>query len=142
MGIRAINLDKISKKYKNLEKNLVNNELMTKVATNAKAIIVTRTLKGESVNGGAFKEYSPEYKNQRAKKGRSLTPNLSWSGRMLSSITHKILSKTKVMLTFSRGEEGKKAYFNDQTRPFFSLNQQEMATINEKVIKPHIRKLL
>jgi len=141
--IRTIGLDKTTKKYKNMEKKLGDTKkLLNEIGSTATAMITQRTLAGTDVDGKAFKAYSPLYKQTRAKKGRSTTVNLSFTGRMLAAIKHKLISKTQVMLHFSRGEEGRKALYLSKERNFFGISKNELHKINEKLIKPWMRKLV
>jgi hypothetical protein len=87
--------------------------------------IKDRTRQGKSVNGGGFKRYSKGYAKVRAKRGASLTPNLFFTGQMLGNMSFKKLSSTKGQVFFPRRTENIKAFFNDQSRPFFSVNRQE-----------------
>ena len=87
--------------------------------------IKDRTRLGKSVKGGGFKPYSKEYKKVRAKGGHQLTPNLFFEGDMLSNMSFKKLSSTKGQVFFPNTKQNLKAFFNDQTRPFFSVNKKE-----------------
>jgi len=87
--------------------------------------IKDRTRQGTSVNGGGFKKYSKGYAKVRAKRGATLTPNLFFTGQMLGNMSFKKLSSTKGQVFFPRRTENIKAFFNDQSRPFFSVNRQE-----------------
>ena len=48
--------------------------------------VVDRTQRGISLNGGRFRRYSREYADYRQDKGRGSTPDLNFSGRMLSNL--------------------------------------------------------
>ena len=95
--------------------------------------IKDRTRKGKDFKGRSFREYSTKYKKQRAKEGRTLTPNLFRSGQMLGNMTFKRLSKTKGQIFFPRRQENIKAFFNDTEgvgkdkikRRFFSVSSKE-----------------
>lgn len=87
--------------------------------------IKDRTRQGTSVNGGGFKKYSKGYAKVRAKRGATLTPNLFFTGQMLGNMTFKKLSSTKGQVFFPNRTQNIKAFFNDQSRPFFSVNKQE-----------------
>ncbi len=87
--------------------------------------IKDRTRKGKSVSGGRFKSYSKSYRKVRSKRGASLTPNLFFSGQMLGNMSFKKLSATKGQVFFPNRTQNIKAFFNDQTRPFFSVNKKE-----------------
>ena len=87
--------------------------------------IKDRTRQGKSVNGGGFKRYSKGYAKKRAERGASTTPNLFFSGQMLGNMSFKKLSSTKGQVFFPNRTQNIKAFFNDQSRPFFSVNRVE-----------------
>ena len=87
--------------------------------------IKDRTRKGKSVSGAGFKKYSKAYARKRAKRGSSLTPNLFFTGQMLGNMTFKKLSSSKGQVFFPNRTQNIKAFFNDQSRPFFSVNKKE-----------------
>jgi hypothetical protein len=101
------------------------------VATDANKEIHKRTVKGQEVEGGSFAPYSKAYAKKRAKGGRSAKPNLTWSGRMLSSISVKAgKDYGKLSLT---GREGLKAWANEQMgRDFFDISQKQLTDIVKK----------
>lgn len=68
--------------------------------------------------GRGFKRYTPEYSKFRTSKGRSNTPNLSFSGRMLGSM-RSLFTKNKGTVTLS-GEEAKKQEAMKQEVVYFS----------------------
>ena len=76
--------------------------------------IKDRTRQGKSVNA-----------RKRAKRGATLTPNLFFTGQMLGNMSFKKLSSTKGQVFFPNRTQNIKAFFNDQSRPFFSVNRQE-----------------
>ena len=93
--------------------------------------IKERTRKGISVQGSRFKPYSKGYAKKRAKRGSTLTPNLFFSGQMLGNMSFKKLSQTKGQVFFPNRTQNIKAFFNDETRPFFDVNRKE----EERAIK-------
>jgi len=103
--------------------------------------IKDRTRQGKSVKGGGFKPYSKNYRKVRAKRGASLTPNLFFSGQMLGNMSFKKLSSTKGQVFFPRRSENIKAFFNDESRPFFSVNKQEEDRAVKEFIKTFEREL-
>jgi len=105
-----------------------------------KQIIINRTSKGQGLNG-AFKRYSPEYRDFRKKKGRGSKPDLNFSGRMLSNMDVKRVSTNKVLVTFKRNEEKKKAEINQKTRPFMGVKQNEISSIENAFLKSFKRNL-
>ena len=103
--------------------------------------IKDRTRQGKSVNGGGFKRYSKGYAKVRAKRGASLTPNLFFTGQMLGNMSFKKLSSTKGQVFFPNRTQNIKAFFNDQSRPFFSVNRSEEAKAVEIFRKTFEREL-
>ena len=93
--------------------------------------IKERTRKGISVQGSSFKPYSQAYAKKRAKRNATLTPNLFFTGQMLGNMSFKKLSQTKGQVFFPHRQQNIKAFFNDQTRPFFDVNDKE----EERAIK-------
>lgn len=98
---------------------------MAKASTFIQNAIKKRTEKGQSVNGGAFKPYSRQYRKVRAKRGASTTPNLFFSGQMLGNMTFKVLGRNRSKVFFPNTTQNTKAFFNDKTRPFFDVNNKE-----------------
>lgn len=85
------------------------------------------TESGKGVVSGnltAFRPYTAGYKKVRAKAGRSTTPDLNWSGRMLGSMVFKMQGDNAV-IWFGRRREAEKAIWNQSTRPFFGLSNKE-----------------
>lgn len=97
---------------------------LLKTAQFGTQVILDRTEAGIGYKG-KFKDYSPAYAKFRTKKGRQLTPDLNFSGRMLGSIQQKNESRNVAKIYFGRAEEAKKAAFNNQLRPFFGFNSIE-----------------
>lgn len=103
------------------------------VALQARRRIRTRTARDKSdVKGRPFKAYSDAYKEFRKSKGRSIIPNLTFTGRMLGSI-QAVGKRMKGQLLLS-GEEGFKASANeDRGRKFFDLAPTDRDSIIKKV---------
>jgi hypothetical protein len=119
--------------------------LLDKIGTTVIAFIRKRTLMGVDAKGSAFKPYSLNYAEQRRKKGRPTgTVTLSFFGRMLSALTHRILNRNTVRIAFSRTEEGEKAYYqHEKGREFVGLTPEEENKINdlcEKWLNGEIKK--
>jgi len=93
-------------------------------------LILDRTSRGVGLSG-SFKRYSRGYEDYRRDKGRGLTPDLNFSGRMLSNMDVEKVSTTKVLVSFKRNEEQKKAKLNQKTRPFFGVRPQEKKFVAE-----------
>lgn len=126
------NLSETRRRYGAIQQRLSKNkrEAMLAAILQAQTIIKTRTAKGVDVSGAPFKPYSKTYEAFRKSKGRSATPNLMFSGRMLNSMK-ATANKNKGVLFFSRSEESKKAAFNNRTRRFFDLSKKELGRIQD-----------
>lgn len=105
----------------------------TAAAIEAKKRIRQRTETGKKDhNNRAFKPYREEYKILRAKKGRSTTPNLSFTGKMLGAMRIAVTNRIgKVVLS---GEEALKAAGNEaRGRIFFALAPPDIDAIYKMV---------
>ena len=87
--------------------------------------IQERTARGQGLKG-TFKRYSNEYLDYRQKQGRGSKPDLNFSGRMLSNLGVERKSGNSVKVKFFRQEEKKKAMYNQKTRPFVGLRNDEL----------------
>jgi hypothetical protein len=88
-------------------------------------IILDRTEKGRGYLA-PFPAYTQEYAAFRSKKGRSTTPDLNFSGKMLGSMRSKVNKPEMTAdIYFSRVAEAKKAAANNKKRPFFGFNDKE-----------------
>ena len=92
-------------------------------------IILDRTKKGISASGGTFKPYTPKYALFRRENGRqSATPDLNFTGSMLSSMT-AFKGRGYSEIKFSRSIESKKAYYNNKRRRFFDFSVSEKRSL-------------
>lgn len=97
---------------------------LLRTALYGNSIIKRRTQKGQGI-AGAFKPYSPDYAMFRREKGRQVSPvNLEFTGKMLSAM-QAFKGRGFAEISFTRAAEAKKAFFNNQRRPFFGFNQNE-----------------
>lgn len=87
-------------------------------------IIQDRTADGQGYKDGAFKPYSESYAEFRAKKNRTLIPNLTMTGQMLAAMTSKANHKRAEIFFRGKNASGKAAY-NNKTRPFFGFSRNE-----------------
>ena len=102
------------------------------VALESAATIRERTEQGKAVEGGGFRPYSKAYAKKRASTGRSTTPTLTYSGRMLGSIK-SLARKTGARISII-GSEGFKAWANEQMgRDWFDLSNKQRDTILKRV---------
>ena len=73
---------------------------------------------------GTLAPYSDAYALiKRAKKGSSQVVNLTWSGNMRNSITHKH-DNDSATIFFTRATEAKKGAMLNKKRPFFGINEK------------------
>jgi len=94
--------------------------------------IKTRTSKGKDWKGLKFQDYSNSYKEKRRKRGATTTPNLMWSGLMLSNMQPKKTGKLKRKIFFPNQRENRKAAYHDfigagkgkVIRPFMSVDKK------------------
>lgn len=92
-----------------------------------KEIRIRTETKGEDSEGNRFRPYSPKYRAFRVESGRSGTPNLSFSGRMLGSMARGIRAEKDNVKVQMSGEEGGKAFTNEQRgREFFNLSESQV----------------
>ena len=95
--------------------------------------IKDRTRKGRDFRGRAFRPYSPKYAKQRAKEGRTTTPNLFRAGLMLGNMRFKRLSNKEGIIRFPARRQNLKAFYHDIQgvgkakikREFFSVSKKE-----------------
>jgi len=144
MAIRTRGFKELNAKLKRLEKSVGGDaKHMTKIGARASLLVVDRTLKGRDSTGAKgkrFARYSKGYLKKRAKAGRQARVNLSFTGNLLSSITHRA-RKGKVILFFRKAEENLKAHglhfgnpkHNVPPRPFFGLTRDEGRKIKRMV---------
>lgn len=90
-------------------------------------IILDRTRKGQGIDG-IFKPYTPKYALFRKEKGRGTSVDLNFTGAMLGSMT-ALKNRGYAEIKFTRATESKKAYFNNQRRPFFGFNRTERSKL-------------
>jgi len=93
-------------------------------------IILDRTKSGKGYKDGAFKPYSEKYAAFRAKKNRTLLPNLTISGNMLGAMTSKASHKQAEIFFRGKKESGK-ASGNNAIRPFFGFDRKEQKRLGK-----------
>lgn len=100
--------------------------------------IVQRTQSGHSVNGSTFEPYSEGYRKYKSKRGRRTTPDLTFTGHMLGSLTTKIINQGAYLLGqifFSSSREADKAKYNQKSREFFGLSKQQIDKLTKALNK-------
>lgn len=104
-----------------LRTEIAGEEVMVGLAEQAATIVQARTQRGVDADGAPFAPYSEGYAERRRKKGRSIRPDLTFTGRMLGAMTGKFLFYRKSAVIFARGEEANKAAGNSRLRDFFDI---------------------
>lgn len=140
---------------KRLEKKFsrFDGDLMLKIGLGINSIIQERTQnEGKGSNDGKMPSYSRSYArlrrdgrvdrktSRRVGGGRQVSKrDLTFSGKMWTSLTATRISKKKVKLHFSGADENNKARYNDERTPFFSLGRKgrqylksELSNYNKK----------
>ena len=108
---------------------------MDRIAARATLLVIDRTRKGRDstgVKGKAFAKYSKQYAEYRGSKGRKTRVDLTFTGNLLSSITHKA-KKSQAAIFWRKPDENLKAHglhngnpkHNVPARPFFGLTRDE-----------------
>lgn len=84
---------------------------------------------------GRMPLYSRGYNNLRKKRGRQTARrDLTLTGNMWQALS--VIgkpSKKQAQMFFSGAEDNKKAFFNDEKTPFFSLNNSELSFLNNRL---------
>lgn len=99
----------------------------------AKEIRQRTETRGRDVNNVSFKPYSAAYAAYRAQMGRSTTPNLSFSGRMLGALGSNVRSDNESAKITLAGEEGFKAWSNERRgREFMGVTPDRLQLLAEQ----------
>ncbi len=122
-----------------------NSKLMGLIGNRVNTMIKARTLAGQSAGGGPFEPYSPHYAAWRKSKGYPTDHvDLTLTGGMFAALTYTAENDRVTsffMDTPDRRNPGvrnpAKAFFNQQTRDFFSLGAAEVKEV-EAMIKDYI----
>lgn len=135
-------------RLQNIDDFLNAKELMGEVGSYLIDSILERNRRSIDVEGDGFKEYSPAYKELRAKTNRPTRPDLFFDGAMAQAMTYDN-KKDEVRLFFMdtvdkyNMSNPAKAYYNHQIRPFFEISAQEKVEILgmvEEALKKAVRK--
>lgn len=122
---------------------------LTKISNNTIKSIVDRVRSGMGVKNKSetrLKPLSQSYIDQRRKSRKldsTTSPsksNLTFSGRMLRSITSKI-GTFRMVLGFSNSENKAKAGYVSKDRPFFDLTKKEEEKLIEELKKPLLKEV-
>ena len=92
-------------------------------------IMADRSKEGRGLLG-AFKPYTPKYAIFRRDHGRGNVVDLNYTGQMWSSLT-TFKRRGYAEIKFSNALANRKAYFNNQRRPFFGFREAEKVKLLE-----------
>ena len=114
-------------------------DIPAKLSTLANQIIVEirqNTRNGRDRDGKAFKPYSKQYREDKAKEFGSTTVNLTRTSNMLNNLTFSEIPKG-VRIHFSVSSENEKAYINSEIygRQFLGLPDNRKSYYIDKLKK-------
>lgn len=124
-----LNLDvKLKQIVENYEQ-VLQQELIT-----AATEIGYRTSQGKTISGATFEKYNDKYALKKQKEGRQVfPPNLTQTGKMLSSARKVTIEKTNAGITgkigFTSPDEAQKGAWNQEKRPWFGLSEKQKTQI-------------
>jgi len=130
--IKANTID-VSNYIKKLQRTIPKDitKALNKVSAYAADQIQTKTQKGQTPDGGTFKQYSEEYKqSDEFKKKKNKFVDLTLHGHMFNSLTWKV-KRTTSTLFFRRKSEQIKAWVHDEgvgkmpRRPLFAIGRRD-----------------
>lgn len=125
-------INRLEKKVKGFD-----GDLMLKIGLGINSIIQERTQdEGKGSNDRKMPLYSRSYARKRQKTGRSTrSRDLTYTGKMWTSLTATRINKKKVKLHFAGADENNKARYNDERTPFFSLGKKGRAYLKNELTK-------
>ncbi len=125
-------INRLEKKFSRFD-----GDLMLKIGLGINSIIQERTQdEGKGSNGGKMPLYSRSYARKRQRTGRiTRSRDLTYTGKMWTSLTATRISKKKVKLHFAGADENNKARYNDKRTPFFSLGKKGRAYLKNELNK-------
>lgn len=146
-SVQIVGLKRLTAKLARMGKDIGSVRVMGQVGALINLRIKERTARGVDIDGKPFDPYTPAYRKKRTDEGHAgNTPNLFFTGSMFSALTYDA-DKYQVISYFMNtvdkfgGRNPEKAFFNDEIRPFFGLNESDINEI-EALVKDHITRLL
>jgi phage gpG-like protein len=136
MGIEVTNNVDLRKQLQ-ARKDRIERELSVAIQEEAQEII-DQTQKGIGYDGRPFSsyaEYDPKYLEYKVSKGRKGNIDLTFSGRMLNSITTKVEQLGSLLrgIIYVPADQAAKARGNMRTRKFFGLSKEARERITERL---------
>ena len=122
-----------------------NSKLMGLIGNRVNTMIKARTAQGQDAAGGPFEPYSPRYAAWRKKHGFSTgIVDLTLTGGMFIALTYTAENDRVTSFFMDTPDKRNpkvrnpaKAFFNQQTRDFFSLGAAEVKEV-EAMVKDYI----
>jgi phage gpG-like protein len=135
----------LQKKLNNLLSDVVDQDLMTKIAKSVKSNVQTRTRRGFGVDseGGPAKKLKPladSYKKQRKRiqaaggLSQETTPNksnLTNTGEMINAIDYEVTRNEATVFVTGIENRKKAKYQADADRKFMNLSKREIKDITD-----------
>jgi len=148
-NIQVLGLNELRSKFKLLGIHVSDKTLFETIGQYLTSAIKMRTLDGKDIEGQPFIDYSPRYEFFRQEKGLPTTPDLFFTGSMLNSMTYKTdVAEESVTVFFGPGtskgstvQNSAKAFFNQQTRPFFGMSAANIEKVTS-IYREHVWKTL
>jgi hypothetical protein len=123
-----------------IQKRLIEKQTAFKIACiDEKAEIVSRTAAGEDRDGNLFDKYDDKYARRREIRGEQVyPPNLTVTGDMLASVNLEFSGNTSAFtakIGLIDQVQKTKAFWTNELRPWFGLNQKQIDYIKSEVKK-------
>lgn len=107
-------------------------QLLDEAGARVVAAIQSRVSRGEGLDDSPMKEYTPQYKKIKEASGRrSDIRDLTWSGRMLTSLHFKRGQPFSGVVSFSDARSQQLAKINQEIEPWFGLSPADEEQIRE-----------
>jgi hypothetical protein len=146
-NIQIVGLKQLQLKLARMGKDIGSVRMMGQIGAFVNLRIEERTARGVDKDDKHFTPYSAKYAKERSEAGHATSkPNLFFTGSMFSALTYNA-DKYKVTSYFMNtvdqfdARNSEKAFFNNETRPFFGLNDLDINEI-EAIVSKHLNKLL
>tara|TARA_Y100001937_G_scaffold33787_1_gene48165 strand:+ start:1654 stop:2124 length:471 start_codon:yes stop_codon:yes gene_type:complete len=129
------NFDRFFKKFPNLTK-----KGLAQASFQLQAIIKELTSKSQDFNRRRFPGYTDAYIERLKRESKPLAVDLFYTGRMLGSITGKVLSARKATVFFNNSEMRQRAFFNQtqmgsKNRKFFGIGDRTKDIIRKQFVR-------
>lgn len=105
-----------------------------------KSLILGRTARGIGLKG-KFPRYSKGYEVFRRKNGKSSTPNLKFTGKMLNDLEVKKVNTNRVLVYFKTNKSAEKAAWVSKKRPFMGVKPDEKKLVTAAFLDEFRRKI-